>query len=187
MPEPSEQFPPAHRDDARAQQADRQATWTWNGKAYTAKVRPVTWAVERETIRASNDADGIEPTRFIEAMLDRIVIESTAALRGIDLMAQDPDYVWTAARELGVIERLRRLGVRMREDGAPRLTIEAILREYLMVEHRLQSKGWKREDLEAMNADDVKYLLVVDERDRQESTMKQATVLAEILENRLGA
>ena len=183
--EAPENLPLGTTDDIKGGRGARERAWVHAGKRYTAMVRPNVWAVEKRAVRECGDASGIDLGKFVDFMLDALIETSSVPLTGPERMGHDPAFVWATARELGILDMAKRLGVSL-VGGSARLTVREILSEYLIVEARLRRSGFGAAELDAMPLDEVKELYVVNEADRTTDIERQARVFATVVSERLG-
>lgn len=164
----------------------RRVEWEWDGHAWHADVRPLTWGIEKEVVNTTADSGGFVPGDFVDLMLTKLVQESNAPIVGPQRVGCDPELVWAAARATGILGHLRRLGMKLLSDDTMRLSVQDVVREYMLVERRLRQGGYALDELEKLPAEEVRMLYVADESERAAETERQATLIGNIIASRLG-
>lgn len=182
----ADQLPEGTPDDVRAGRGTREIRYAWNGKRYRVVVKPLSWGIEKRAIRACSDATGVDPGAFIDFMLDALVEESSVPLKGVDRLGHEPDFIWTTAREMGLLAHLRKLGIKLLNDEAARLTVDQVLRHYLVVEHKLRRAGYTTAEIEKLNPDEVRKLFDLDQADNDAALEKLAATFAQVVAHRMG-
>lgn len=172
-------------ESSHAGKTSTRATWDWEGKEHWAVVRPYNWGVEKACLQSCIRDGEIDATLFVEKAFSLLVEDSLESFTGVQLQGRNPDYVWRAAKAIGLLEHLRRIGARL--INAPDADLlRRVVQENLIVELRLRRSGYTLEELEGMPAEHVAALYRVEESDRSEQLMAQAELLFRIIKQRTG-
>jgi len=181
-----ESVPEGSFTTSRAPPGHKRVDFVWRGHSYSVTVRPHTWGVEKRAIRETSDATGVSPGEFVDFMLHHLVAESTTPLKGPDLLAQDPDFVWTAARELGILAHLQQLGVKLLQSEAMQLTVRDIIREYFIIELKLRANGYTAAELDDLPPEIVRELYAAADEADTNKVERIAKTFAGIIAARMG-